>query len=260
MAYTPNTWQDRTGTGLNKFTDQNGNEYEFTPTPDEITQQGTPFSAAWMNHIEQGIKDNSDNFPVSITNGGTGATIAATARENLGVAGALISPVKNDFYTLTPPDGSFVTSLRAPFRGLLPYNSGGNGSLGDNDNPWLMGFINFLTSQTITCPNIVGTNIYGSSLGWIVLWNGNVGSGSIILPNARKYAAIIIMGKPAANESRVSTCLPGGGISNLQITSNLAYMALQITNSGTSDLSLDISENPDNGEINYVWGIVKVQA
>lgn len=92
MAYTPNTWQDRTGTGLNKFTDQNGNEYEFTPTPDEITQQGTPFSAAWMNHIEQGIKHNSDNiadiddkFPVSIANGGTGATTAASAREALQV-------------------------------------------------------------------------------------------------------------------------------------------------------------------------------
>lgn len=93
MAYTPNTWQDRTGTGLNKFTDQNGNEYEFTPTPDEITQQGTPFSAAWLNHIERGIKDNSDdiaeindNFPVSIANGGTGATTAAAAREALNAA------------------------------------------------------------------------------------------------------------------------------------------------------------------------------
>lgn len=95
MAYTPNTWQDRTGTGLNKFTDQNGNEYEFTPTPDEITQQGTPFSAAWMNHIEQGIKDNSDNFPVSIANGGTGATTAAAAREALQVPLAIIPEQTN---------------------------------------------------------------------------------------------------------------------------------------------------------------------
>ena len=93
MAYTPNVWQDRTGLGLNKFTDQNGNEYTFTPAPDSISQAGTPFSAEWMNHIEQGIKDNSDNiadiddkFPVSIANGGTGATTAEQARANLGVA------------------------------------------------------------------------------------------------------------------------------------------------------------------------------
>ena len=55
MPYTPNEWQDRIGIGLNKFTDQNGNDLELTPNPDAITQTGTPFSAAWMNHIEQGI-------------------------------------------------------------------------------------------------------------------------------------------------------------------------------------------------------------
>jgi hypothetical protein len=55
MAYQKNTWEDRTGVGLNKFTDQDGKLYEFTPTPDSITSVGTPFSAAWMNHIEEGI-------------------------------------------------------------------------------------------------------------------------------------------------------------------------------------------------------------
>lgn len=57
MAYTPNTWVDRAGVGLNRFTDQDGKQYEFTPNPVSITQIGTPFSAAWMNHIEQGIAD-----------------------------------------------------------------------------------------------------------------------------------------------------------------------------------------------------------
>ena len=55
MAYVPNEWQDRIGTGLNNFTDQNGNELTLTPNPTSITQAGTPFSAEWMNHIEQGI-------------------------------------------------------------------------------------------------------------------------------------------------------------------------------------------------------------
>lgn len=62
MAYTPNTWQDRTGVGLNQFKDQDGNEYAFTPNPTSITQVGTPFSADWMNHIEQGIAEISKNF------------------------------------------------------------------------------------------------------------------------------------------------------------------------------------------------------
>lgn len=55
MAYTPNVWKDRLGSGLNKFEDQNGNLYIFIPRPDSITQIGTPFSAEWMNHLEQGV-------------------------------------------------------------------------------------------------------------------------------------------------------------------------------------------------------------
>ena len=52
MAYTPNTWEDRIATGDNRFTDQDSNVYEFTPAPTYVQQNGTPFSAAWMNHIE----------------------------------------------------------------------------------------------------------------------------------------------------------------------------------------------------------------
>ena len=150
-----------------------------------------------------------------------------------------------NYYGLGLPDGITNAYLRAPESGFIPYQSGGNGNLGTSSWPW---------------DAVYANNVCSSALNWRVLWNGSVGSGSIILPNARKNAAIIIMGKPGANESRVATCLPAGGISNLQITSNLAYMLLNITNSGTYDLSLNIDSNPSNGEINYVWGIVRYQA
>ena len=55
MAYTKNTWLPRIGTGLNKFTDQNGNEWTLTSAPTEVQQAGTPFTADWMNHIEVGV-------------------------------------------------------------------------------------------------------------------------------------------------------------------------------------------------------------
>ena len=57
MAYTPNTWQSIQGQGLNRFQDQDGNIYYLTAIPEQVTQPGTPFSADWMNHIEQGIAD-----------------------------------------------------------------------------------------------------------------------------------------------------------------------------------------------------------
>lgn len=58
MAYIPNTWQAREGTGLNKYTDTTtGQVLTLQSTPDSLTQEGTPFSADWMNHIENGIVD-----------------------------------------------------------------------------------------------------------------------------------------------------------------------------------------------------------
>lgn len=57
MSYTPNMWQARQGTGLNRFVDQNKNYWYLTPAPESVVTPGTPFSADWMNHIEQGIAD-----------------------------------------------------------------------------------------------------------------------------------------------------------------------------------------------------------
>ena len=57
MAYAANTWRARQGTGLNRYQDQTGAYLTLTSAPNEITQEGTPFSADWMNHLEQGVQN-----------------------------------------------------------------------------------------------------------------------------------------------------------------------------------------------------------
>ena len=56
MAYTPNTWVARAGTGLNRFSYVMDGDYIYlTPAPVSVQDPGTPFSVDWMNNIEQGI-------------------------------------------------------------------------------------------------------------------------------------------------------------------------------------------------------------
>ena len=134
MAYQKNTWVARTGTNLNRFLDQNGNELILTPAPSEVLQQGTPFSVDWMNNIEEGIEsvsneaDNTanglqtheDNTTIHlpstgilpINKGGTGATSATAARTSLGAASS-----------------SHTHSLSSStITGTLPISKGGTGA------------------------------------------------------------------------------------------------------------------------------------
>lgn len=60
MQYNRNTWSSRIGEGLNKYTDSiSGKTLQLTPTPDSIIEPGTPFTADWMNNIEQGLVNAS---------------------------------------------------------------------------------------------------------------------------------------------------------------------------------------------------------
>ena len=58
MAYTKQTWTDRQGTKLNKFTKANETltTVELTNAPGSITQAGTPFSKTRMDYMEEGIR------------------------------------------------------------------------------------------------------------------------------------------------------------------------------------------------------------
>lgn len=93
MAYNKHTWVARQGIGLNKFTDQNGNRYEFTPSPDEVTQPGTPFSAEWMNEMEAGIASAGIIYGIC-------ETAAATAAKTVDTGGAPEQLVNGDNFRI----------------------------------------------------------------------------------------------------------------------------------------------------------------
>ena len=62
-----------------------------------------------------------------IENGGTGATTAAKASENLSTLAAL-KPSGQSYYVMAAPDGSDNVFIRTTSQGLLPYQSGAAGS------------------------------------------------------------------------------------------------------------------------------------
>lgn len=72
MAYQKHTWVDRVATGDNKFINSGtGNNLILTPNPDSVITEGTPFSAEWMNNIENAIDDiyPVDDYSINENNG-----------------------------------------------------------------------------------------------------------------------------------------------------------------------------------------------
>lgn len=99
------------------------------------------------------------------------------------------------------------------------------------------------------------TAAYAPSLGFKTLWSGKLTSGSITITGAKKYAAILVSGHPGSEAYRTHICLPTGNIDGQMVT-NMVYMYFVTTYSG-DDCTITLKSNPSNGDIDYVWGIVK---
>lgn len=79
-AYSKHSWLPRLGTGLNRFKDQNDDYIYLTSEPKSVSQVGTPFSATWMNEIEDGIYNAGQKTLIakSITTTWTGSVAPYT--------------------------------------------------------------------------------------------------------------------------------------------------------------------------------------
>ncbi len=133
MAYSKHTWVARQGVGLNKFTDQNGNRYEFTPSPDEVTQPGTPFSAEWMNEMEEQLAKAAvlsggaveGNFPVfnalgELINSGKGSMSFVPQNNNI------VQIIDGIFSTL---DGNSLNLCKIAVGSYIGDGTGGIGTI-----------------------------------------------------------------------------------------------------------------------------------
>lgn len=100
--------------------------------------------------------------------------------------------------------------------------------------------------------------VYATSLRWVKLWSGKLQSGSATIPNAAKYAAIMVSGHPGSAAYRTHICLPTGGIDG-QMTTNMVYMAFNTSYSG-DNCTLTITSNPSNGDIDFVWGLAQYRS
>lgn len=105
MGYNKHEWIARVGTGLNKWRDQISNVlFEFLNEPDSVSIPGTPFQAAWLNEMEDGI---AGAFNRSEQNSKGVATNSAVIDELLVEAGisTKLAPTSGKFYDYVGASG-----------------------------------------------------------------------------------------------------------------------------------------------------------
>jgi hypothetical protein len=103
MAFVKKNWKDRQSAypgRVNMIPTEMENQYNLSRA-DEPTEAGDAFSAYNMNDLEQRIFDSVPNIPISVSQGGTGASTQQQALNNLFLSG--------DWTPTLTSDGNFPT-------------------------------------------------------------------------------------------------------------------------------------------------------
>lgn len=136
MSYVKHTWTDRIIEFANRFrltaTDNEG-VFDLERVTGEVTEAGTPITAAWLNEIEEGIEGKADaehthspadiNGVLPIEKGGTGAATRADALDALMALGFRGALVGKDLDKVYEPGMYYVTGsaagdiINSPFPG-----------------------------------------------------------------------------------------------------------------------------------------------
>lgn len=106
-----------------------------------------------------------------------------------------------------------------------------------------------------TTPTWVRAAMMNGELGFTKLWAGNVSSGTIELPDARNYAALMVYGPPKKGEENVISIVPAG--SGIYVyhggeSSSLGYN----TGSSNGHLAITITKNTGGGSIIGIYAMV----
>lgn len=187
-----------------------------------------------------------------IESGGTNASTKINARNNLGVPAEL---------GIVPTDGLPFGYGIVVCRGGLGNTIGQSTALdnyywGVDSDVVLWGGSQINGATEVTW---VRAAMMNGELGFTKIWAGDLANGTIELPGARNYAALMVYGPPKGGEENVMSIVPAG--SGIYVyhggeSSSFGY------NIGTSNghLAITITKNTEGGSIIGIYAMVRAKA
>lgn len=251
----------------------------------------------WPTRVRQNLQVDGGmtlGTALPVSSGGTGAITAAEACASIGAVlnsvyttAPLETLVTSGFYRINKQlDAPHLYSQLIVSRGAdtiaqicIPYYEAnpklryGNPPAAGGTGSW-HGWYEILTSVnavTIAQGGTGATSASGalSNLGAmplnygqsVALWTGTCNrGGSVTIPNANKYGALIVYCTPGSGESEVITCIYRARNYKFQIASNQAYCMLSATNSGDNKVFTVDSGSSSGATLNGVYGLSRFKA